>query len=91
MKPCEINGSQEYQDNCLLVKTPCSLVDDYHRFGGPFCLLLQEEEQDKRKCKTINLEVTDSYETVVIIYQSTRCHIPEDINTQEITTTSDYA
>jgi hypothetical protein len=49
--------------------TPYSLINRYQRFGERFTFILLEEEEGTR-----------SSETLIFIYQTTRCHTQEDNN-----------
>jgi hypothetical protein len=50
---------------------PCSLVDNDRHFRGASCLIV-------RVRVTLMMEAVSSSEILVIIYQTTRCDIPED-------------
>jgi hypothetical protein len=58
--------------------TPCPLVNSYGRFGG-FTASIRSVAAEE---ETLNLKVSRSSETSVIIYQSTQRNIPEDLNLQ---------
>jgi hypothetical protein len=51
--------------------TSCSLVYHYKQFGRTYCIILQGSQQ---------LEATGSFKTLEMVYQTTRCYIPEDRN-----------
>jgi hypothetical protein len=52
------------------VVAPCSLVEVYQRFGGPCCLHHQGDEY----------WAMSTSETLVNVYQTTRCYNPKDSN-----------
>jgi hypothetical protein len=47
-----IQTHNPYEDAVFWVVAPCSLVEVYQRFGGPFCLLHQGDEKAARGYQT---------------------------------------
>jgi hypothetical protein len=54
------------------VLAPCSLVEVYQRFRGPYCLRHQGDDF------IMMMEVARTSETLVNFYQTTRRYNPED-------------
>ena len=61
-----------YEDTLIWDVTPCSLVANYQRFGGTYCLQLQYKRP----------EAVGSSETLLTICWPTWCQIPEQVNLQ---------
>jgi hypothetical protein len=59
------------------VVAPCNLVEFYQRFRGPCCLHHQGDA-----LIALMTEAARTSETLVKLYQITRCYNPEDIHLQ---------
>jgi hypothetical protein len=59
---------------------PCSLVDIDRCFRGAYCL----HYQGVSSLTTLMMEAVSSSETLLNIYQTTWCNIPEDSHTEFI-------
>lgn len=67
------------EDGCLLSCWPCSLVEDYQRFSGPYYLHRKDDMYNVlHLLKTMTKQTARTSQKSVNLYQSTRGNNPEE-------------